>query len=266
MRASEAPPVYALLGSGRLARHLAHYFRHEGLAVEQWARRTDPAFNTVDPAQTPDAEKRLCAALERCSHALLLLRDDAIVPFVGRHKALKDKVLIHCSGALSIAGVHGAHPLMTFAETLYDIALYRSIPFITDTEGLSFPGLFAGLSNPHYALSAEKKALYHAYCVVSGNFTGLLWERAFAEFETRLGLPKSVLLPYMEQVFANLAKAEGVVTGPLVRRDLKTIERNLRALDGSDLKPLYEAFVRFAGLDVPNTDSPSRPIPPSARA
>lgn len=266
MSPDDARPVYGFLGSGRLARHLAHYFRHEGLAVEQWARRPDPAFNTVDVTAHPDAEERLGATLARCSHVVLALRDDAIVPFMDAHPALRTKVLIHCSGSQSIRGAHGAHPLMTFAASLYDIARYRAVPFVTDAEGPEFPSLFPGLSNPHYTLPAEKKALYHAYCVICGNFTGLLWERVFAEFQSRLGLPKAVLLPYMDQVFANLAKAEGVVTGPLVRRDLETIERNLRALDGSELKPLYEAFVRFVGLDVPDTNSPSRPSPPTARA
>ncbi|MFP4004539.1 MAG: DUF2520 domain-containing protein, partial [Alphaproteobacteria bacterium] len=41
----------------------------------------------------------------------------------------------------------------------------------------------------------------------------------------------------------------GVVTGPLVRRDLKTIERNLKALEGNDLKDVYEAFLRMEGIE-----------------
>ncbi|MFW6027424.1 MAG: DUF2520 domain-containing protein [bacterium] len=241
-------PVYGLLGSGRLARHLEHYFRAEGMEVRRWARRPERAANTIDPTEYPDAEERLLAAVVDCSHVLVLLSDDAIAPFVERHGFLREKILIHCSGAQSIPGLNGAHPLMTFGPELYGIERYRTVPFVTDAEGLSFPQLFPGLPNPHYPLPAEKKAFYHACCVVSGNFTGLLWERVFAEFETRLGLPKDVLLPYMEQVFENLAGAEGVVTGPLVRRDMKTIARNLDALEGNDLKDVYEAFLRLVGI------------------
>lgn len=242
-------PVYGVLGSGRLARHLDHYFRNEGLDVRRWARTADAQANTRDPARHPDADERLRAAMAPCSHVLVLLSDDAIAPFVERHAFLRDKILIHCSGAQSISGLNGAHPLMTFGPRLYDPERYRAVPFVTDAEGLSFPDLFPRLANPHYTLPADKKALYHAYCVVSGNFTGLLWERVFAEFEQRLGLPKEVLLPYMEQVFANLAAADGVVTGPLVRRDMKTIERNLAALKGNELKGVYEAFLRLAGIE-----------------
>ncbi|MFP4005074.1 MAG: hypothetical protein ACLFV8_14975, partial [Alphaproteobacteria bacterium] len=161
-------PVYGLLGSGRLARHLAFYFRTEGLPVRRWARRAEREFNTVDPADCADAEERLRAAVADCSHILMLLSDDAIAPFVERHGFLREKILIHCSGAQSISGLNGAHPLMTFGPELYGPERYRAVPFVTDAEGLSFPDLFPGLPNPHYALPAEKKALYHAYCVISG--------------------------------------------------------------------------------------------------
>ena len=80
---------------------------------------------------------------------------------------------------------------------------------------------------------------------MSGNFTGLLWERVFREFESELGLPKAALLPYMERVFANLADNDGVVTGPLVRRDRQTIESNLQALADNPLGDLYQAFLRL---------------------
>jgi len=242
-------PVYGLLGSGRLAGHLTHYFREEGLAVRRWARRPDPQVNTLAVSDHPNAEDRLQAAITDCSHVLVLLSDDAIAPFVERHEFLRDKVLIHCSGSQSIPGLNGAHPLMTFGPDLYELERYRAVPFVTDAEGLSFTELFPGLANSHYTLPADKKALYHAYCVISGNFSGILWERIIAEFETRLGLPREVLNPYMAQVFANLASADDVVTGPLVRRDIKTIARNLEALKGSDLKDVYEAFLRLTGIE-----------------
>ncbi len=242
---------YALLGSGRLARHLGHYFRAEGLETRAWARRPEPAFNDVDVSACPDPDGRLEAAVEDCTHVLLLLSDDAIEPFVRRHAFLRGKILIHCSGALALDEVRGAHPLMTFADALYPPELYRRIPFVTDAGGPGFAELFPGLVNPGYALAREKKALYHAYCVASGNFTSLLWERVFREFEADLGLPKAALLPYMERIFANLAAAEDVATGPLVRRDMTTIERNLAALDGNPLEDVYRAFLRLSGIAAP---------------
>lgn len=246
---------YAVLGSGRLARHLGHYFRAEGIETRAWARRPEPAFNDVDISACPDPDARLEAAVEDCSHVLVLLSDDAIEPFVRRQACLRGKTLIHCSGALALDDVWGAHPLMTFADALYPPEEYRHIPFVTDADGPGFAELFPGLPNPGYALAREKKALYHAYCVASGNFTSLLWERVFREFEAELGLPKAALLPYMDRIFANLATVDdvkgGVATGPLVRGDMTTIERNLAALDGNPLKDVYKAFLGLTGIATP---------------
>ena len=241
---------YALLGSGRLARHLAYYFKTEGLEVSAWARRPDAAFNDVDVAAYGDARARLEAVVAPCTHVLVLISDDAIAPVIRRHGFLRDKVLIHCSGALSLDEAHGVHPLMTFADALYAPEVYRAIPFVTDADGPGFAELFPGLANPSYQIAPEKKALYHAHCVASGNFTGLLWEEVFRSFEADLGLPKTVLLPYMDRVFANLRSADGVVTGPLVRKDHETIRRNLAALDGKPLKDVYKAFLDLCGIAI----------------
>jgi len=233
---------YAFLGSGRLARHLAHYFKTEGLPFDRWARRSDSG----------DAPPPLEDVVAPCTHVLVLISDDAIAPFIREHGFLRDKVLIHCSGSLSLDEAHGVHPLMTFADDLYAPAVYRDIPFVTDADGPAFAELFPGLPNPSYPLARDRKALYHAYCVASGNFTGLLWEEVFGAFETDLGLPKTVLLPYMDRVFANLASADGVVTGPLVRNDAETIRRNLAALDGKPLQDIYKAFLGLRGIDLPS--------------
>lgn len=246
---------YALLGSGRLARHLAHYFESEGLETRRWARRPEPAFNTLDVSAYGDPRARLEATVEPCTHVLLLLSDDAIGPFVARHDFLRRKILVHCSGSLWLDGVQGAHPLMTFSEALYAPEIYRRMPFVTDADGPGFAELFPGLANPSYPLAREKKALYHAYCVASGNFTSLLWETVFAAFEADLGLPKAVLLPYMDRVFANLeaaslGSADTVATGPLVREDMATIRRNLSALDGKPLQALYRAFLDLRGIAI----------------
>jgi predicted short-subunit dehydrogenase-like oxidoreductase (DUF2520 family) len=242
--AKSADHRYALLGSGRLARHLAHYFRTEGLQFDSWARRT----------AIVDAPRALEEVVAPCTHVLILISDDAIAPFIRDHGFLREKVLVHCSGSLSLDAAHGVHPLMTFADELYAPAVYRAIPFVTDADGPEFAELFPGLPNPSYPLARDKKALYHAYCVASGNFTGLLWEEVFRAFEADLGLPKSVLLPYMDRVFANLAAADGVVTGPLVRKDHETIRRNLAALDGKPLQDVYKAFLDLQGIALPSID------------
>lgn len=137
---------------------------------------------------------------------------------------------------------------MTFADELYDLPTYESTPFVLESESpLSFQDLLPGLLNPSYRISRVQKSRYHALCVMSGNFTTMLWEHAFQEFSEKFGLPKEVLLPYLHQTASNLAESspgQSVLTGPLARGDSETIARHLDALGVDSYRSVYEAFVR----------------------
>ncbi|HVK61040.1 MAG TPA: DUF2520 domain-containing protein, partial [Bdellovibrionales bacterium] len=141
---------------------------------------------------------------------------------------------------------------MTFSQDLYDPATYRRVPFITEKGRADFGMLLPGLKNASYGLDAEQKGLYHALCVMSGNFTVLLWEKAFKEFET-LGLPRMTLLPYLERIALNLISSRGqsVLTGPLARGDGATIANNIEALDGDKFQDVYRAFVSATQNTIP---------------
>jgi hypothetical protein len=43
------------------------------------------------------------------------------------------------------------------------------------------------------------------------------------------------------------------LTGPLIRNDQQTIEKNIQSLDGDPLQDLYRAFVRFYQSDLGQT-------------
>lgn len=225
MRQVPADPHFLLVGDGRLARHLAHYLTLLGLPFDQWSRRQGPPSALRDYA-------------DRASHVLLAISDSALAAFVEDHPDLHN--CFHFSGALTIAGATSVHPLMTFSHELYPLDVYKSIPFICEAESLP------GFPNRSFALDPAMKPLYHALCVMSGNFTVLLWEKAFASFAS-LGLPREVLLPYLAQVATNLitaAPGESVLTGPLARGDSTTIDKNLAALGGDPYADVYRAFVR----------------------
>jgi len=227
---ADVPPI-GIAGDGRLARHFIHYFTLLGLPVQAWSRRSGPS----GPVQ----------AFADCQTVLLLLRDAAIEPFIDAWPALADRQLVHCSGSLQTPDAQSAHPLMTFGERLYDIDVYRRIPFILESGDTPLPQLLPGLPNPWFAIPPEKKAYYHAVCVMAGNFSTLLWAKLFGELEDHFAIPASAAEPYLEQVTANLRTDRGrALTGPLVRRDAITIDRNLRALEGDPFHAVYAAFAR----------------------
>jgi 2-dehydropantoate 2-reductase len=226
-------PDVLLIGDGRLARHLAHYFDGLGLTHVTWSRRAQ-------------AEGR-CRGLETLVHsstrALLAISDSAIEPFIAAHPELKNTVRVHFSGSLATPLAIGAHPLFSFAATLYERALYERIPFVIDAGAPPLNALIPGLPNPSFFIAPEQRSRYHALCVLAGNFTTLLWRKLFFELDRELGIGREHVLPYLESVTRGLAGTGAPLSGPLSRGDHATIARNLEALAGDPFEPVYRAFV-----------------------
>jgi predicted short-subunit dehydrogenase-like oxidoreductase (DUF2520 family) len=222
-------PRYLIIGSGRLGAHLSHYFKLSGIDFNAWSRSS--SIRLEELAQASDV-------------ILLAIKDDAIVDFIDQHPEIQDKVLVHCSGSLAIEEAFGMHPLLSFGDKLYDLRTYQSFPFVIDFKVSDFKQYFPTILNPVYFIPKEQKAYYHALCVMSGNFTTVLWCKLFKELEERLGIPKQAACPYLESIMNNLISDHTkALTGPLVRGDRATINKNLDALKADSFLPIYQAFI-----------------------
>lgn len=225
-------PPYGLVGRGRLAMHLARYLELEDEQVVQWHRSC--------PSRPADV-------LSEVETVLLAISDDALETFVADHPDLRNRRLVHFSGSLTITGVRGLHPLMTFGPEVYELEIYRSIPFVEEAGIGGFSEIFPRLVNPVWSIDPGLKPLYHALCVLAGNFTTVLWLKAMTEFENRLGLPREVLRPYLERTAANtLDQGPAALTGSLARGERGTIERDLDGLGGDPFHGVYLAVARAA--------------------
>lgn len=225
----QVPQKYTLIGDGRLARHLTHYFTLSELNFNCWNRRDN-------------SDQALEVTCQESDYILVLINDDQIDSFIQKQPFLKTKNLIHCSGALNSPNAVCCHPLMSFADSLYDLALYRKIPFICD-ETSDFEVIFPDLPNPSHKLAAEKRALYHALLVIAGNFPQFLWQAVHREFQQSLELPSSLLIPYLSQSLENFSiNPEKAATGPFIRGDISTIEKHIKALQSSELEHVYRFF------------------------
>ena len=177
---------------------------------------------------------------------MLLINDQEIENFIITHQLmLGNHTLLHCSGAHISEWAHTVHPPMTFnAGHLYSLEEYKKIPFILEKEGPPFAELLPGLPNPHAYIFKKDKAYYHTLCVLANNFTTLLWQKLFSEFQTRLESAAEIAMPYLRRTCENLQhNYSTALTGPLVRNDHKTIENHLAALADDDFLEIYSAFV-----------------------
>ncbi|RDI48105.1 DUF2520 domain-containing protein [Aquicella lusitana] len=223
-------PHYLLIGNGRVARHLRHYFSQLNISFDHWHRHEPIA--------------RLEQLRDRASHILLLIKDSAIDAFILQHLADTSALKIHFSGCLVSPLACGAHPLMTFNTSLYSLEQYHQIPFVIDHDAPDFTELLPGIPNQHVRLHTSLKSKYHAFCVLSGNFSSLLWQKLFQAFEKELNLPALIAHPYLFQQMHNLVSdPASALSGPLTRNDIDTIEKNLAALASDPFQEVYKSFV-----------------------
>ena len=241
---------WLLLGDGRLATHLAIYLRQLGIPCRRWSRRH--GWHPEPPAGLALAgDPPLADAVGEHDRVLAALADDALAGFVAGHSRAGGPPWVHFSGSRRVPGAAAAHPLCTFGPEPYAADFYPTIPFVLESGGPGLAELLPGMPNPAVRIPAGDRPLYHALCVMAGNFTTLLWQRFFTELGARWDLEPALALPYLRAVAANLESpdAQAALTGPIARGDGATVRRNLEALDGAgrpELAAIYRSFLDAA--------------------
>ncbi|NUN06013.1 MAG: DUF2520 domain-containing protein [Bdellovibrio sp.] len=228
---------YLLIGSGRVARHLGHYFNLLNISFQSWDRSQDP--------------HALARKVSPATHILLAISDSALQGFYRQHLAgHDDKVIVHFSGAHSYEGMIAAHPLMTFGPELYELSTYQKMYF-TLTGADSLAEVLPGLNNKFSVIFSAEKARYHALCVLGGNFVTLLIAKMLEDF-AEMKIPAEAAQVYLETVLKNtLAEPDRALTGPLVRKDVPTVNANLEALKNDPYHEIYQAFLKTYWPDFP---------------
>jgi 2-dehydropantoate 2-reductase len=220
---------FIIIGNGRLAKHLINYFRLLDLSFAHWHRSSGSDLGKL---------------VGDYSHVLLAISDGAIASFYEEHPEIHGKVIVQFSGANSFSFANGAHPLMTFTHNLYALEEYKNIFFMVEKGNLSFAEILPGLPNKSVEIAKEKKPYYHALCVLGGNFSVILWKKMLNEFESRLGISREAMWPYLEKILTEFMRdPQNSLTGPISRGDWKTIEKNLESLKGDNFRSVYEAVL-----------------------
>lgn len=219
-----------IVGNGRLARHLQ--FWNSLLAkpnkIETWNRTQNLS--------------ELSEKIKANSIIWLAISDASIVDFYEKHLLNSGKPILHFSGALHENRMFSAHPLMSFPQDLLPTEVYPQIHFsICGFDSLS--QLMPGFTNTYSLIEENFKPLYHALCVLSGNFPQLLWNETLKEFNKN-NIPEAAVELYIKQITDNFLKMKShAITGPISRKDFITIEKNYSALNKNNtLKHIYSVF------------------------
>ncbi|MCL1908794.1 MAG: DUF2520 domain-containing protein [Holophagaceae bacterium] len=176
---------------------------------------------------------------------LLALPDSAIPEcapkFAGR--------CVHLSGSLHIDGVPSLHPLVSFDGTAKD---WRGIPLaVTGEPPKLILDAFISLGFVPFDLPPELKPLYHACAVLASGHAATLWVAANLLLKASgINLPGRGMMGLAESTLNNVKQhGRGGITGPFVRRDEDTIQRDSAALP-PEWRGLFEGLGRMVMEDL----------------
>jgi len=257
------PPVVGIVGAGHVGTALGLALSRAGWPVAAVASRDEARrerFRRLVPGARAFAEAT--ALLDEVELIILAVPDDVIPALAGELRMYSGQAMIHTSGALGSEALEPAraagtqvgafHPLVAFAETERAVAALHGATVAVEGDD-ELASLLATMAEAVGAtavrLAPGSKTAYHAAAMLSaGGFVALL--DAVAELGRVAGLDEAGSLAIYgglaEQALGN-ARALGIaeaLTGPMIRGDVGTIRRHVRALaeQAPDALPLYRAL------------------------
>lgn len=241
----------AVVGAGRVGTSLAVLWRRGGhriVAVAGGAATPERAARFLPDVPVLDA-----VGAAKAAEIVVIATPDAAIGSVCEEMATAGALdaanaVVHASGATGLdalapaastgASTLSVHPLQTCPTVEAGVERIPGSTFAVtaqDDEGYALGEALARDAGGHpVRIDDERKPLYHAAAVFASNY--LVTVTALAE---ELGLaagiedPIAAFAPLQEATLANIARVgpAEALTGPAVRGDAITLQRNLEALD-----------------------------------
>jgi predicted short-subunit dehydrogenase-like oxidoreductase (DUF2520 family) len=267
-------PSIAIVGAGDLANALAMALSEAGYRIKEVIAKSNKASlrKAQSLARKVGARARMTTTAEVDSNLIWLCVPDGEIEGVARALATraewKGKTALHSSGALtgeamdSLRGrgatVASVHPLMTFVRD--SPAPLAGVPFAVEGDAGAVRvarRIVKDLKGFSYPIKRSQKPAYHAW----GTFASPLFTAVLATAEQvamAAGVPRGEarrrMIPILRQTLENYASlgAAGAFSGPIIRGDVETVKRHVRALrDAPVAGEVYAALARAAVRYLP---------------
>jgi predicted short-subunit dehydrogenase-like oxidoreductase (DUF2520 family) len=271
-----AKPRIALVGAGNVGSALAVSLRRAGYAIEAVVARS----NAASLAKARRLAKKVSSRAVRLgdlgksrplrADVIWFCMPDSEIAHAAQTLSgkidWKGRAALHLSGALTSdelaplrergAAVASAHPLMTFvhgASFGNSNTSLAGVPFAIEGDAKAVRAaraMVADMGGEAYAIRKEHKAAYHAW----GMFASPLVDALLATTERVARMagvsPKEArrrMIPILRQTLANYAAlgAPGAFSGPIVRGDVETVRKHLKAL--REVPIAFDVYVALAG-------------------
>lgn len=266
------------IGAGRVGFTLGRFFYEKKLNVSGYYSKTFE--NACDAADfiCSKSFKTIKELADESQIIFVTVPDSCIRDVYAELKAcdLKNKILCHCSGALSAKVFDGADKFGAWAYSVHPVFAisdkknaYKDISkaFFTvegDKEKMHvMETLLKHLGNAYQIISAEHKSKYHASLVMASNLAVGLYHMSL-EMLKECGFSDENAQNAVNPLFLNNAEnicqkgCSSALTGPVDRKDLKTVEKHLSVIEDANAKQLYKLLsgeiMKIAAEKYPNRD------------
>lgn len=245
---------FALVGSGRVASHLAEALVKGGVtcsALYSPTKSHATALAQKIGADTVDSIGQL--ANLPVDFVLIAVKDDAIGEVASHFPSDYNGVVLHTSGGTSIDALSPVkhrgvlYPMQTFSENRE--LVISEIPIFPEANTQKCQEVISRITNAlgsrqvHY-LSSEERVKLHLASVFACNFVNHLYSIS-DEVLHDIGLDFQLLGPLVKETLnkALSASPKEVQTGPAIRHDYRTIDRHLALLQGQS-REIYEVLTK----------------------
>lgn len=248
-----------ILGSGNVATYFGLALYNAGWHIRQVFSPRNAAELAAKLGTIPVDDPEL---LEDADIFIIAVKDDAFKVF-SNIAALKDKIVIHCSGSNSLGMFAGLSTQLGVIWPLYSVNKHnlpvtRDIPLVVDastTELLAVVRkIAAAISDNIHHLDDASRNYLHLSAVLVNNFTNHLYAMA-EQICLKQQIDFQILQPIISQGIDNVKQGHLVSrqTGPAIRNDFNTISRHMDMLQHMGLardvyQSLTQSIIQFRNI------------------
>lgn len=266
------------IGAGRVGFTLGRFFYEKNLKISGYYSKT---FEHACDAADFTCSKSFQSIKELANESQVIfitVPDSCIYDVYLKLKDcdLKDKILCHCSGALS-AGIfkdadkigayrYSVHPVFAISDKKNSYKDISKAFFTVEGNKEKMPvieDILKKLGNSYQIICAENKPKYHASLAMSSNLVIGLYHIALRTLK-ECGFSDSAAVQALNPLFLHNAESVcqngclNALTGPVDRNDFKTVAEHLSAIDNMSTKKLYKLLsgevLEIAKIKYPEKD------------
>jgi len=255
-------PEIVLIGAGNVATQLARRFVEKKISILQVFNHNHTKAKIlgqlIEADYTDDPTR-----INKSADLYIICVSDGVIEQIASSfsKELKDKLVVHTSGAISsdvfqhYFNRYGIfYPLQTF--TIGTFPNFDKIPiFVSANNEVDKEFLFnlaSTISNAVESITDEQRLILHLGAVFVNNFSNHLFTLADQLLKDNQ-LDFKFLLPLIEETVNKIKNQDPdkVQTGPAKRGDLVTIQKHLEAIkDNKSLQKIYLDISRSINPDL----------------